>query len=101
MTKSLNSIQCQNVSCGHKGSFKVKKVGWYWPVALCGLFVWPLLLLLCLNTNQSVCPKCNIESSDKPLVREPRTGENKVYRVVVCVFLIFVAFIFYASLKEV
>jgi len=99
MTKSLNDIKCKNSQCDFKGSFDVKKVSWYWPVAFCGLFFWPLFLLFILNTNEATCPECGIKSDTKPMIKEPKTGDSKLYRAVIWFFLAFVGFIFYLALR--
>ena len=98
--KSLNKIKCDSEHCDYHGYFDIKKQGWYWPVVLVGLLFMPLWLILLFHKNKAVCPECYIESHVEPLVRKAKTGESKVYRFTISVFLIFIAFLFYLAIRS-
>lgn len=101
MKKSLNNIECKNSECGYTGSFNVKKAGWYWPLVIIGLFFWPLLFLLFINANQAFCPNCEIRSNEKPMIKESKTGESKIFKIAVFIFLIFLLLLFFlAAIKN-
>jgi predicted nucleic-acid-binding Zn-ribbon protein len=101
MKKSLNNIECKNSQCGYTGSFNVKKAAWYWFSIILGLFFWPFLLLLFINSNQAFCPNCEIKSNEKPIIKESKTGESKIFKITVFVFFIFLFLLFFlAAIKN-